>query len=151
MSFLTAVNRPYHKLALSLRPSAQSTSEMGDFGSVLNLRCSPLREPNHIRHCFHMWASYPRHLLTYGRKNRYRPVSRSNASMATADRPSLLLYFPCTTVTPLMMTAAVKTMDTQRWVCRIHLLQFNVERPSIHPASGIVASGTARSSAGNRP
>jgi len=45
--------------------------------------------------------------------------------MATADRPSLLLYFPCATVTPLMMTATVKTMDTQRWVWRIVLLQFN--------------------------
>ena len=45
--------------------------------------------------------------------------------MATADRPSLLLYFPCTTVTPLMMTATVKIMETQRWVCRIHLFQFN--------------------------
>jgi len=44
--------------------------------------------------------------------------------MPTADRPSLLLYFPRTTVTPLMMTATVKTMDNQRWVCRIHLLQF---------------------------
>jgi hypothetical protein len=72
-----------------------------------------------------VWASYPRHLLTYGSKNKQRPVSRSDASMATADRPSLLLYFPCTTVMPLMMTATVKTMDTQRWVCRIHLLQFN--------------------------
>jgi len=46
--------------------------------------------------------------------------------MATADRPSLLLYFPCTTVTPLMMTATVKTMDSERWVCRIHLLQFKL-------------------------
>ena len=46
--------------------------------------------------------------------------------MATADRPSLLLYFPWTTVTPLMMTATVKTMDSQRWVCLIHLFQFNL-------------------------
>ena len=45
--------------------------------------------------------------------------------MATADSPSLLLYFPRTTVTPLIMTATVKTMDSQRWVCRIHLFQFN--------------------------
>ena len=44
--------------------------------------------------------------------------------MATADSPKRLLYFPCTTVTPVMMTATVKIMDTQRWVCRIHLLQF---------------------------
>jgi hypothetical protein len=26
----------------------------------------------------------------------------------------------------LTMTAAVKAMDSQRWVCRIHLFQFNV-------------------------
>ncbi len=45
--------------------------------------------------------------------------------MATADSPSLLLYFPRTTVTPLMMTATVKTIDSQRWVCRTHLFQFN--------------------------
>jgi hypothetical protein len=72
-----------------------------------------------------MSLSYPRHLLRYGSTNRYSPVSRSKASMATADRPNLLLYFPSTTVMPLMMTATVKTTDTQRWVCRIHLLQFN--------------------------
>src|SRR5215813_12008427 len=40
-------------------------------------------------------------------------------------RPSLELYFPCTTVTPLTITASVKAMDSQRWVCRIHLFQFN--------------------------
>ena len=43
----------------------------------------------------------------------------------TAKRPSLRLYFPCTTATPLTMTATVKAMDSQRWVCRIHLFQFN--------------------------
>jgi hypothetical protein len=26
----------------------------------------------------------------------------------------------------LMMTATVKTMDSERWVCRIHLLQFKL-------------------------
>jgi hypothetical protein len=35
-------------------------------------------------------------------------------------------YFPCTTATMLTMTATVKAMDSQRWVCRIHLFQFNV-------------------------
>jgi len=46
--------------------------------------------------------------------------------MATAERPSLLFYFPCTTVTPLMITATVKIIDSQRWVCRTHLLQFKL-------------------------
>src|SRR5215471_7293826 len=47
------------------------------------------------------------------------------ARTASAMRPSLELYFPCTTVTPLTITASVKAMDSQRWVCRIHLFQFN--------------------------
>jgi hypothetical protein len=46
--------------------------------------------------------------LRYGSTNKYRPVSRSKARMATAERPNLLLYFPCTTIKPLIMTATVK-------------------------------------------
>jgi hypothetical protein len=66
------------------------------------------------------------HLVTYGSTNKYRPVNRSKASGKTAKRPSLELYLPCTTVTMLTMTATVKTTDSQRWVCRTHLFQFNV-------------------------
>src|SRR6266478_45265 len=66
-----------------------------------------------------------RHLVAYGSTNKYRPVNRSKASGITAERPSLELYFPCTTATPLTMTATVKAMDSQWWVCRIHLFQFN--------------------------
>src|SRR6266853_6318804 len=66
-----------------------------------------------------------RHLVAYGSTNKYRPVNRSKASGNTAKRPSLELYFPCTTATPLTMTATVKAMDSQRWVCRTHLFQFN--------------------------
>ena len=59
------------------------------------------------------------------------------------------MYFFCAMAMMLTITANVKAMDGQRWVCRIHLLQFNVEPPlktspendraylSIHPASGI--------------
>src|SRR5579864_6431662 len=66
----------------------------------------------------------PPHLTAYGSTNKYRPVKRSRASTATAIRPSLLVYFPCATEMPLTMTATVKAMDSQRWVCRTHLFQF---------------------------
>src|SRR5437660_11279570 len=63
-------------------------------------------------------------LVTYGSTNKYRPVSRSKASGNTAKRPTLEVYLPCTTATMLTMTATVKAMDSQRWVCRTHLFQF---------------------------
>jgi len=66
-----------------------------------------------------------RHLVAYGSTNKYRPVRKSKASGATAKRPSELVYFSSTTATMLTMTAAVKAMDNQRWVCRTHLFQFN--------------------------
>ena len=31
----------------------------------------------------------------------------------------------CTKATMLTMTATVKAMDSQRWICRTHLFQFN--------------------------
>src|SRR2546426_12393146 len=65
------------------------------------------------------------HLVAYGSTNKYRPVNRSKASGNTAKRPTLEVYFPCTTATMLTMTATVKAMDSQRWVCRTHLFQFN--------------------------
>jgi hypothetical protein len=52
------------------------------------------------------------HLAAYGSTNKYRPVTKSKASGNTA--------------TMLTMTATVKAMDSQRWVCRTHLFQFNV-------------------------
>src|SRR2546425_838796 len=65
------------------------------------------------------------HLVAYGSTNKYRPVNRSKASGNTANRPTLEVYFPCTTATMLTMTATVKAMHSQRWVCRTHLFQFN--------------------------
>jgi hypothetical protein len=103
-----------------------------------------------------------RHLAAYGSTNKYIPVKNCKASGITATRPNPLVYFFCAMAMPLTITAAVKATDSQRWVCRIHLLQFNVEPPfedepekdrpylSIRPASGIVAAGTARSSVCNR-
>jgi hypothetical protein len=44
---------------------------------------------------------------------------------STAKRPSEAVYFFCATATMLTMTATVKAMDSQRWVCRTHLFQFN--------------------------
>jgi hypothetical protein len=54
------------------------------------------------------------HLVAYGSTNKYRPVNNSKASRNTAERPILGLYLPRATVTPLTMTATVKTMDSQR-------------------------------------
>jgi len=72
-----------------------------------------------------------RHLVAYGSTNKYRPVNRSKASGSTAKRPTRGEYLPVTTATMLIMTATVKAMDSQRWVCRIRLFQFN-ETSSIH-------------------
>src|SRR6516225_6784567 len=66
-----------------------------------------------------------RHLVAYGSTNKYRPERKSKASGATARRPTQVAYLPLTTATMLMMTARVKAMDSQRWVCRTHLFQFN--------------------------
>ena len=66
------------------------------------------------------------HFVAYGSTNKYRPVKNCKASTNTAKRPILELYLPRATATPLTMTATVKAMDSQRWVCRTHLFQFNV-------------------------
>src|SRR6266567_5707911 len=75
------------------------------------------------------------HLAAYGSTNKHRPVSRSKASGKTATRPSLEEYFPCTTATVLTMTATVKAMDSQRWVCRIHLFHFIVTSSEDEPGA----------------
>ncbi len=67
-----------------------------------------------------------RHLVAYGSTNKYRPVRNCKASGITANMPTEAVYFFCAMATMLTMTATVKAMDSQRWVCRIHLFQFNV-------------------------
>jgi hypothetical protein len=64
--------------------------------------------------------------VAYGSTNKYRPAKRSKASGNTARWPTLEVYLFCTTATRLMMTATVRAMDSQRWVCRTHLFQFTV-------------------------
>ena len=66
-----------------------------------------------------------RHLVAYGSTNKYRPEKKSRASGATARRPTQLAYLRVATATMLTMTAAVNAMDSQRWICRTHLFQFN--------------------------
>src|SRR5229473_3303096 len=73
-----------------------------------------------------------RHLVAYGSTNKYRPVKNCKASGATAKRPTELVYFFCAMATMLIMTAAVKAMDSQRWVCRTHLFQFIGTSSFIH-------------------
>src|SRR5229473_2220119 len=74
-----------------------------------------------------------RHLVAYGSTNKYRPVKNCKASGATAKRPTELVYFFCAVATMLTMTATVKAMDSQRWVCRTHLFQFNVTSSEDEP------------------
>src|ERR1700676_3275239 len=66
-----------------------------------------------------------RHLVTYGSTNKYRPVKSSEASGSSAKRPTQPVYFCSRTATMLTTTATVKAMDSQRWICRTHLFQFN--------------------------
>src|SRR6516164_248094 len=66
-----------------------------------------------------------RHFVTYGSTNKYRPVTRSKASGNTAKRPTPPVYFFSAIATMLTMTATVKAMDSQRWICLIHLFQLN--------------------------
>src|SRR5579863_418274 len=74
------------------------------------------------------------HLVAYGSTNKYRPVNRSKASGSSAKRPIQAVYFPRITATPLTMTPTVKAMDSQRWVCRTHLFQFNGTSSRLHGA-----------------
>src|SRR4030081_730201 len=74
-----------------------------------------------------------RHLVAYGSMNKYRPVKNCRASGITAKRPTEAVYFFCAMATMLTMTATVKAMDSQRWVCRIHLFQFNVTSSEDEP------------------
>jgi hypothetical protein len=57
--------------------------------------------------------------------NKHRPVKSWKASGNTANRPTEVVYFFCAMATMLTMAATVKAMDSQRWVCRIHLFEFN--------------------------
>ena len=67
-----------------------------------------------------------RHLAAYGNANKYRPVKNCKASGTTANSPIEFVYLFCAIATMLMITASVKAIDSQRCVCRIHLLTFNL-------------------------
>src|SRR5579872_6064075 len=66
-----------------------------------------------------------RHFAAHGSANKYRPVKNSRASTNTAERPNLFVYLCWATAMPLTTMTAVKAIDSQRCVSRIHLLQFN--------------------------
>src|SRR5262245_5865079 len=85
-----------------------------------------------------------RHLVAYGSTNRYRPVNRSKASGSSGEWVTQGggIPPPRARATKLAMTVTVKAMDTQRWICRIHLFQFNgtasedeAEAVRAHPAA----------------
>src|SRR5262249_49679775 len=68
-----------------------------------------------------------RHLAAYGSTNKYSPVSRSRKSGGSGEEGTQAGgCCPCPKAKPTMlaMTAAVKAMDIQRWLCRTHLFQF---------------------------
>src|ERR1041385_8801604 len=71
------------------------------------------------------WARLLRHLVAYGSTNKYRPVNRSNASGNSGEMVTQAGGCPRVIATKLGMTVNVKAMDSQRWVCRSHLFQFN--------------------------
>ena len=60
-------------------------------------------------------------------------MKKRKASGATANRPTAVLYLFNPMATMLTMTARVKAMESQRWVCRIHLFQFNRTSFEIRP------------------
>src|SRR5262245_34146167 len=67
-----------------------------------------------------------RHLMAYGNTNKYRPLSRSNASGSSGEYVTQGggIPRPCASATKLAMTVTVKAIDSQRCVCRIHVFQF---------------------------
>src|SRR5215469_8464236 len=80
--------------------------------------------------------------VAYGSTNKYRPVKNCKARGMTANSPREFVYLFSATATTLMTTAAVKAIDNQRWVCRIHLFQFNLA--SSQPSSRITPRLTVR-------
>ena len=92
-----------------------------------------------------------RHLVAYGSTNKYRPVISCKASGATAKRPRLEEYFPCTTATLLTMTATVKITDSHRCVCRIHLFQFNVTSSEDDPEARVAETLSSCRTAALKP
>src|SRR5439155_17791748 len=97
--------------------------ELGDFFRD-ELRCRPALARDRL---FHVLLPL-RHLAAYGSVNRYRPLNRSKASGSSGEYVTQgggIPPPPRARATKLAMTVSVKAMDTQRWTCRIQLLQFN--------------------------
>jgi hypothetical protein len=61
-------------------------------------------------------------LVVYGSTNRYKPVSRREDEREHHQEAQPIGILLCATATT--MTAAVKAMDSQRWIYRTHLFQF---------------------------
>src|SRR5262249_41022098 len=99
-------------------------------------------------HCVHAYPAVRRplrHLAACGSMNRYRPLSRSKMSGSSAKRPTQTggSFHPMAMM--LTMTATVNAMDSHRWICRIHLFQFN--GTSFIPSVPGPAPGPQRTSA----
>src|SRR5262245_66368048 len=66
-------------------------------------------------------------------------------SGSSARRPTQKAGSFCVMATMLMMTATVKAMATQRWICRSHMFQFNCDllltmrrQTSVCPRQGLL-------------
>src|SRR3954451_24722717 len=91
-------------------------------------------------HCGHSYPPAPRalrHFAAYGSANKYRPVSRSKASGSSPKRPTQTACCSRTKTTMLTMTATVNAMDSQRWICRTHVFQFNDTSSEDERAGGL--------------
>ena len=89
-----------------------------------------------VHSLFYSLSRPPRHFAAYGSPNKYRPVKNCNASTNTAERPSLFVYLCWATATPFTMTTAVKAIDSQRCVSRIHLFHFNATSSELRLFAG---------------
>src|SRR5258708_33592898 len=107
--------------------SGSRPEKAGQRGSLLcDLRRLLGRLAGHFIHSDPAARCPLRHVAAYGSTNMYRPVSMSKASGNSGKKYTQEAgSFPNPKVMKMAMTIAVKAMDSQRWVCRIHMFQFN--------------------------
>jgi hypothetical protein len=58
-----------------------------------------------------------RHLVAYGSTNKDRPVKTARRAGPPLAEATEFVYFFCAMATMLMITATVKAIDSQGWVC----------------------------------
>ena len=77
--------------------------------------------------------------FTYGSTNKYRPVNMSKKSGGSGVKLTQMGGLSCVVKTMVvMMTATMKTIDSQRCVCLIKLFQFNATSFEIEACTHVV-------------